>query len=48
MKVDKCREAQRVEILQHTSVIHEGMSELLVHLSTHGHIFAQTATLAKT
>lgn len=48
MKVDKCREAQCVEILQHTSVIHEGMSELSDHLSAHRHIFfAQTAMLAK-
>lgn len=48
MKVDKCREAQRVEIRRRTSVIQEGMSEPSDHLSTHGHILAQTATLAKT
>lgn len=48
MEVDKCGEARRVDTPRHTSVIHEWTSKLLDRLSTHGHIFAQTATLAKT
>lgn len=45
---EEMKEAQRVEILQCNSVIHEGVSMLSDYFSTNGHIFAQTATLAIT